>query len=197
MKKIKLETPCLVFKFKEHNKIKKKLMSLINNSKDYSLNNKNEYYSDLIHSLDFKNSSDHSREWVIYLRKYLEKYFLKAANKLGYQNIDVKNIWFQKYKKGGQHGWHIHGENYTGVYYLNFSKNSAKTELIEPFSQNKKIKINLFEGDIVMFPSYVVHRATEQKELFNKVIISFNIEFKDILPTLIKSFEKIKSINLI
>ena len=77
-------------------------------------------------------------------------------------------------------------ENYTGVYYVQFSNKCAKTQLIDPFSQNKKIEIEAKEGDIVIFPSYVIHRATEQKENLEKIIISFNINFTKILPNLFK-----------
>ena len=68
---------------------------------------------------------------------YLQKYFDKCANKIGYEEASVTNLWFQQYNKNGKHGWHTHAENYTGVYYVKFSKDSAKTELINPFSQNK------------------------------------------------------------
>ena len=105
-------------------------------------------------------------------------------------------MWFQQYNKNGKHGWHTHAENYTGVYYVKFSKDSAKTELINPFSQNKKIIINAKEGDIVMFPSYVIHRAPEQLNNSEKIIISFNINFLKILPELFVKINKLKGKNL-
>jgi hypothetical protein len=188
MKKFKLNTPCLIDSFKEHKKLKNTLVSLIKDTNADCLNEQQGYYSDLIHRLDWSLSNDKNRKWVKYIIPSLQKHLEKFANKLGYQDIDLTNIWFQQYNKDGKHGWHTHAENYTGVYYVQFSNKCAKTELIDPFSQNKKIIIDAKEGDIVIFPSYVIHRATEQKQDLEKIIISFNLNFTKIIPNI---FDKI------
>jgi hypothetical protein len=198
MKKFKINTPCVLFNLKEHLKIKKKLTSLINTTKKDSLTTIDEYHSDLIHNLDFNYSTNFSREWVVFLLKYLNNYFQKISLNLGYQKCLIRNIWFQQYKNGGQHGWHTHGGNYTGVYYLNFSNKCARTEIVDPFSQNKKITINAVEGDVVIFPSYVIHRAPKQTNRSTKTIISFNLDFdkpnQDVLNKILnlKSYDAIK-----
>ena len=188
MKKFKLNTPCLLDSFKDHKKLKDTLVSLIKETKADYLNEQQDYYSDLIHRLDWSQSKDKNREWVKHILPSLQNHFENYAKKLGYEKVDVTNIWFQQYNKNGKHGWHTHAQNYTGVYYIKFSNKDAKTELIDPFSQNKKIIINAKEGDIVIFPSYVIHRATEQKQDSKKIIVSFNINFTKILPSL---FDKI------
>ena len=192
MLKFKLDTPCTLGSFEKHNKVKTKLISLIKNTECDSLKSNN----DLIHRVDWNRSADKNRKWVKYILPYLQKYFDKCANKIGYEEASVTNLWFQQYNKNGKHGWHTHAENYTGVYYVKFSKDSAKTELINPFSQNKKIIINAKEGDIVMFPSYVIHRAPEQLNNSEKIIISFNINFLKILPELFVKINKLKGKNL-
>ena len=130
------------------------------------------------------------------MQPYLQKHFNECAIKLGYQKAITTNIWFQQYSKNGKHGWHIHSENYTGVYYVKFSSKDAKTELIDPFSQNKKMIINAKEGDIIIFPSYVIHRATEQQDNSEKIIISFNFNFDSIKPNLFKKIDNLKGINI-
>lgn len=192
MLKFKLDTPCTLGTFEKHNKVKTKLISLIKNTECDSLKSNN----DLIHRVDWNRSADKNRKWVKYILPYLQKYFDECANKIGYEEASVTNLWFQQYNKNGKHGWHTHAENYTGVYYVKFSKDSAKTELINPFSQNKKIIINAKEGDIVMFPSYVIHRAPEQLNNSEKIIISFNINFLKILPELFVKINKLKGKNL-
>ena len=82
---------------------------------------------------------------------------------------------FQQYEKNSKHGWHIHGRNYTGVYYLQFD-GTAKTQVWN----NEIMNLNCEEGDIVMFPSFMIHRAPPVQNDKTKTIISFNIEFKDI-----------------
>ena len=171
-------------------------MLLIKETKADYLNEQQDYYSDLIHRLDWSQSKDKNREWVKHILPSLQNHFENYAKKLGYEKVDVTNIWFQQYNKNGKHGWHTHAENYTGVYYVQFSNKCAKTQLIDPFSQNKKIEIEAKEGDIVIFPSYVIHRATEQKENLEKIIISFNINFTKILPNLFKKINLMKSKKL-
>tara|TARA_A100000172_G_scaffold18469_1_gene10169 strand:- start:837 stop:1439 length:603 start_codon:yes stop_codon:yes gene_type:complete len=191
----KVETPCIIKPLQEHKQIKKPLISLIKKTKSDFLKENNKYYGDLIHRLDWNDSQNFSREWVKFLKPYLQKYFNDCAKKLGYQKVNIINLWFQQYNKNGKHGWHIHSENYTGVYYLKFSNKDAKTELIDPFTKNKKIIINSKEGDIVIFPSYIIHRATEQKDDCEKIIISFNINFDSIDFNLFEKIDNLKGIN--
>tara|TARA_B100000029_G_scaffold22661_1_gene22669 strand:+ start:917 stop:1519 length:603 start_codon:yes stop_codon:yes gene_type:complete len=195
MNTFKLETPCIIEKLKVHLKIKNKLINLINNAKADYLNQQQGYYSDLIHRLDWNNSHDFNREWVKFLKPYLSKQLKKFANLLGYQDIKFANLWFQQYNQNGKHGWHIHSENYTGVYYVKFSANAAKTELINPFSQNEKIVIDAKEGDLVIFPSYVIHRAPTQKQSFKKIIVSFNFNLHLINENLFPKLNDLKGIS--
>ena len=196
MKKFKLNTPCLIDSFKDHEKLKDTLVSLIKETKADFLEQKDDYYGDLIHRLDWSQSKDNNREWVKHIIPSLHKHFENYAKILGYEKVDVTNIWFQQYHKNGKHGWHTHAQNYTGVYYVKFSNKDAKTELIDPFSQDKKIIINAKEGDIVIFPSYVIHRATEQKENSEKIIISFNINFTRIMPSLFSKINNMVGKNI-
>ena len=197
MKNLKLNTSCLLDEFKEHSNVKDTLVSLIKDAKSEILNTTNEYYGDNIHRVDWNDNLNYERPWVKYIKPYLEKQLKKYANYLGYNDVVIKGMWFQQYNTNGKHGWHIHGENYTGVYYVTFNNKCGKTELINPLSQDKKFTINSKEGDIVIFPSFVVHRATEQKTNDIKLIISFNIEFKDIDPILFNKIDNLQSENQI
>ncbi len=192
----KIETACILDSLKEHKDIKKKLLSLINNTKSDFLNTNDQYSNDLIHRLDWNESRDFTREWVKFLKPYLQKHFDECAIKLGYQKANITNIWFQQYNQNGKHGWHIHSENYTGVYYLKFSSKDAKTELINPFNHNPKMVINAKEGDIAIFPSYVIHRATKQIDDLKKIIVSFNFNFENINTNLFRKIDNLSAINI-
>ena len=84
------------------------------------------------------------------------------------------------------HNWHIHGENYTGVYYLELPDDTPKTELIDQY--DKKITVKANEGDIVIFPSFIIHRGPKVLNDSRKTIISFNLEFEDIEFEYIKRY---------
>jgi hypothetical protein len=132
------------------------------------------YYNDSVNKLDWSRARDFSRPWVKLLKPHIEDYLNKLAVALGYQSSIIDELWFQQYVNGDSHGWHTHGSNFTGVYYLELANNSPKTEIIEPSKQNKKIVLDVNEGDIVMFPSYTIHRAPVIINDTRKTIVSFN-----------------------
>ena len=76
--------------------------------------------------------------------------------------------------EGDTHGWHTHGQTYTGVYYLEFPDKASRTELYSPFNF-KKHTIKAKEGDIVIFPSHWIHRGPCNPSK-RKTIVSFNFE---------------------
>lgn len=184
MNKIKLEVSGLIDKFEKHNEIKDKLINLINNSGSHLENKDIETWEYHISKCDWNNNEDfENREWVNFLKPYMQKQFDKFANKMLYQKANIKRLWYQQYKRNDAHGWHIHGETYTGVYYLQLPNGSSKTELINHYEQDKNIQIATLEaneGDIVIFPSFVIHRAPKIINDVTKTIISFNLEFEGI-----------------
>jgi hypothetical protein len=188
MKKTKTEVAILLESFKKHKEIKKQLLNLIQNNYSENLYVKDDLYSQSISKLDWSMSSNFEREWVKLFKPYLQEHFNKCANILGYRTCHIKNLWFQQYTKNDTHAWHIHSDHYTGVYYLEFPKKSTKTEIVDHF--NKKTKINAKEGDIVIFPSFLVHRSPIIKHNVIKTIISFNIEFEGIYKGYMEKISK-------
>ena len=86
----------------------------------------------------------------------------------------MKSIWFQQYLEDGGHGWHIHGQHYTGVYYLEYSDGCGKTEICSPYNL-KRMQIDVKEGDMIIFPAHWIHRGTANGKN-RKTIISFNFD---------------------
>jgi len=146
---------------------------------------------DNITKVDFHESIDFNRDWVVLIKDKLQEHFKECSNYLGYTNVLIRNMWFQQYKKESTHHWHIHGANYTGVYYVDFKKNYAKTQIIESNKKDNIYEINVNEGDIIIFPSYIIHRSPPQKSNDIKTIISFNLDFEMI------SLKKLTNINSI
>tara|TARA_B100001057_G_scaffold342806_1_gene343744 strand:- start:92 stop:694 length:603 start_codon:yes stop_codon:yes gene_type:complete len=175
--KIKLGTTALLKPFEYHKVMKDTLMDKIEKSYNDNLNVKDDYYGDVVHRLDWSKNLDYDREWVKYVKPGLQEHFEICANDLNYKGCKIKGMWYQQYVKNNTHGWHIHGENYTGVYYLELPDDTPKTELIDQYDINKKITIDANEGDIVIFPSFIIHRAPKVLNDSRKTIISFNLEF--------------------
>ena len=186
IEKIKLNTTALLKPFKYHNEIKDILRSMIETSYHDNLKLGDNEYGDEIYRLDWSKYPDFNREWVQYLAPKLHEHFLICANDLNYQGCLIKGIWYQQYAKNSVHNWHIHGENYTGVYYLELPDDTPKTELIDQY--DKKITVKANEGDIVIFPSFIIHRGPKVLNDSRKTIISFNLEFEDIEFEYIKRY---------
>ena len=177
IQKIKLNTTALLKPFEYHNEMKDTLRSLIETSYCESIDVKDSNCGDEISRLDWSKYPDFDREWVKYVKPRLQEHFEICADDLNYRGCRIKGLWYQQYIKNNIHDWHIHGDNYTGVYYLELPDDTPKTELID--QNNKKITIEADEGDIVIFPSFIIHRAPKMQSDSRKTIISFNLEFED------------------
>lgn len=168
-----LECYFVKFKFTNHIKHKKILLSLIEISD--CENPKNDQAELNITRTDWFDCKNLNRKWFQYFKldfsKNLEALFLK----LGYSGYTINEIWFQQYLTGSEHGWHVHSSNFTGVYYLELPNDSPKTKIIEPYS-NKEIILDVEEGDIIIFPSFTIHKAPKNMSNKRKSIISFNVD---------------------
>lgn len=177
---INFNFPILKNRLPNHKNLKNKILNLINNQSSETYNLFDEYYSDSISKLDWKEGTNFERPWVQLIVKHLYNNFKKQIKEVGLLNVIIHEIWFQQYHQGDIHGWHVHGHNFTGVYYLELDKSSPGTEVVEPLNMNK-ITIDAKEGDVVIFPSVYIHRAPKIHSGERKTIISFNFsaEFLD------------------
>lgn len=180
----------VIHKFPYHNELKASLLNLFDEQPSEVLKSVDSYYTDNITKLDWSKCSDFSRPWVKLFQNYFFESLAEISKECGYQKIKVYQLWFQQYQNTGTHGWHIHGHNFTGVYYLELPIEAPKTQIIEPNTQHKVIVPEVNEGDFLLFPSYTIHRAPPVSTNLRKTIISWNCNFEMIQPNLL---EKLKS----
>lgn len=161
-------------KLKNHTEIKNQLLEKINSSDAGRV-----YYDNTnvnIYRCDWDKRQDENRDWLQYIAKDLRTSLVECFKAAGYDDAFLLEVWFQQYNKNSEHGWHIHGHNFTGVYYVDMPDDKYKTEYLNPLN-TKEIKFfDVKEGDLILFPSHLVHRAPKIKEDFVKTIISFNID---------------------
>lgn len=101
-------------------------------------------------------------------------FYAKHLEKRHRKNFEVIKVWYQIYKarSGSYHNWHNHipGSNISNIWYLKLP-NGCGTE----FKVNgKTIKPRVREGDLLVFPSDVIHRSPENYSDEDKVIVSYN-----------------------
>ena len=176
-KQIKFMTfdlPYFKCKMESHNLMKDNILSLINNMPEKYLQIKN--HSN-ISKVDWEVPRGHSREYLSLLEPNLFNYMNTLVENTEYDSWKIHNIWFQQYEQNGEHGWHVHNDcQFTNVYYLELPSDTPKTQIINPFTQ-KTIDLEVEEGDVITFPSFVIHKAPLVESKSRKTIISFNSDF--------------------
>tara|TARA_B100000287_G_C20302927_1_gene650634 strand:- start:61 stop:633 length:573 start_codon:yes stop_codon:yes gene_type:complete len=163
-------------KLDNHEEMKSQVLSLIDNSSDGSLEEVNENYNNKISKLDWQNNADFERPWVKLILPSLIKKLGEMAYSIGYHSVFIKALWYQQYTKDSIHDWHVHSENYTGVYYLEYPEGAPPTKLFG----NELTVPNVNEGDVVMFPAMTPHQAPMIKNDVRKTIISYNFNMSEL-----------------
>lgn len=172
MQKCLLECAYHKSKFKYHQEIKKELLSLLDNA-PFKSPNEPQAETNITKS-DWCYSQDFQREWVKYISTPLMEHMLEVYKDLGYDGFTVHELWFQQYLNNSGHGWHTHSSNFTNVYYVEMSSDAPKTKLVNPYNQTDIIELDVEEGDIVVFPSFVIHKGPQNISTSRKTILSYN-----------------------
>lgn len=136
-----------------------------------------------IEGADFIKNTDYEldipREYLDLFTKYIIPY---TYDKM-YRVVAVNNLWFQQYEKDNFHGWHCHGNShFSHIYYVELPNKNQATE----FYFNKVFKIEVKEGDLITFPSFLIHRSPPNKINKRKSVVSFNTTFDEVMTSNIK-----------
>tara|TARA_R100000005_G_C4973429_1_gene185612 strand:- start:53 stop:613 length:561 start_codon:yes stop_codon:yes gene_type:complete len=103
---------------------------------------------------------------------------------------EIRNIWCQRYEESAHHGIHNHGAvGYSMVFYAQFDKNCHQgTTFISPFNNwlnGNAIyhTIDVDEGDVVFFPSFILHECIPVKNNDKeRIIFSLNMNVEEPQP---------------
>lgn len=178
MKLYNLNTFVCFEKFKHHKDYKNKILLEI--EKNNNTLNSSYGREDSIKKCDWEESDNFEREYIKLIIKDLYTCIATCGNNFNLTELVINKIWFQQYFKNDVHNWHVHGDcQFTGVYYVELPQNAPKTQILEPIN-NKITTLNVEEGDIIFFPSFIIHTAPKILENSRKTIISFNFNFDDI-----------------
>jgi hypothetical protein len=179
----------LINKIKEHNDIKNNLINLINKIPINKIDVKTENIS----HTDWNLPNDCNREYVDFFRKIIKPYIEKISLFLNTKDYRVHNFWFQKYKNQDFHNWHIHPDcNFSNVYYLNLPEKNMRTKIFNIVDKSFSY-LDVTEGDLITFPSFLHHKSEANKNNQDKIIIAFNTSFDNINSEEIEKYEKTKS----
>jgi hypothetical protein len=134
---------------------------------DYHINN------ELLNENKFAPYGD---EVVDILRPALEEF-----NEIYPLNINIKLMWAQKYAAKQYHELHNHGAlGFSAIFYAQFEDNHQATSFYSPyvdFIEGNVLEYvpEVSEGDIIFFPSVLMHQCKPVQSDTERIIISFNI----------------------
>ena len=173
MKKIRFDDCICKIQLIDHDRIKDSLLDYIKNDSHIESINRDGYYSDRVSKSDMDVCNDLNRFWVNKLIPNLNISLEEMLSSMGYTGYSLIDIWYHQYSEGDTYGWHHHGLQYSGIYYLEFSKECGRTSMCSPYNLKSR-NIDAKEGDVIIFPSHFIHRALPNKRE-RKTVISFNL----------------------
>ena len=96
--------------------------------------------------------------------------------------VDFVEMWYQKYYNNVVHKTHCHGfTGWSSIIYVEFDpKVHESTRFFSPFRQPWDCDVEVFqpkvkEGDMILFPSSLLHEAPVNRTDTRRTIISYNI----------------------
>tara|TARA_R100000742_G_C4237482_1_gene57826 strand:+ start:64 stop:681 length:618 start_codon:yes stop_codon:yes gene_type:complete len=188
-----------------HSEIKSDLLKFID---DYKQINPNPYKNDCIFKTDFydktrkfnigeyngNNKENYYYMYPEYFEFFKEKLgplWNKICHKYWLTNINIAGAWFQQYKDNGYHGWHLHGgSNISISYLLELDDMKYSTEFVDT-ERKDSFQLKCQEGDVIIFPSYIIHRSPLIRSDTRKTIIAANVDFINVDLIKINSIDPI------
>lgn len=176
---ITYNVPCPIYKIKlkDHHTVKKKTLDLIESLQCGSCVGTDDYgyTKTIISKCDWEFPKDQPRGYLDYILPYIKEEHEAMFLEKGFSKVDIVNIWFQQYQKNSFHEWHTHTQcQWSSVYYLEFPEGSPRTVFVNPLNNSETFDIETEEGDIITFPSFIVHSAPKIESENRKTILSFN-----------------------
>lgn len=148
------------------------------------------------HSKEFELKEVNSIQYKFALN--LQKYILNTFQNLGWKidkkNIRIAQMWAIINKHNDFNVIHTHPNSFlSAAYYVQAPKNCGKFKVenpniakryyypeIEKYNEFNAITtgIEIEQGDLLIFPSYLPHRVSENKTSEDRIVISFNVDIK-------------------
>ena len=173
MKKIRVDDCICKAQMSDHHVLKNMILkSIDHNNHLEEIRSKEGFDNIKVTRADYSAMESMDRPWV---QKFLPNFKITMRtmlSSLGYTGYLPTALWYHQYSEGDKYGWHIHDNQYGGIYYLEMGRSSARTEFLYPFNR-KKVKINVKEGDMIIFPGHLMHRGLLNGK-DRKTVISFN-----------------------
>jgi hypothetical protein len=137
------------------------------------------------HFSDYHHNCDAGCSYMLDFTTILEDELNEVVRVMG-KGITITDLWAQQYKQSNYMGAHSHGATgYSCVLYAEFdAAEHQATRFIAPFNNFHtgaalEYTPDVEEGDMVIFPSVLLHDAKPNESNKHRTIFSFNCRFVD------------------
>ncbi len=188
--------PVFKYKLNDHEKLNKELSEYIYKLREIDAegvkrSNKGGWHSQSFQLTD-PNSIQH--KFGVKLQEYIINAFQNFGWKIKNKNIRISEMWAIINERDDFNVLHTHPNSYlSSAYYVKAGKNCGKFEIENPniakrhffpeiASQNELnlevASIDINEGDLLIFPSYLPHKVGKNESGEDRIVISFNVDIK-------------------
>jgi ectoine hydroxylase-related dioxygenase (phytanoyl-CoA dioxygenase family) len=97
------------------------------------------------------------------------------------EHLKIPGSWCQNYASNQSHPVHTHGVvGFSAVFYAQLDPCQQPTSFISPFPDpwstvHQQVQPNCNEGDVIFFPSQLMHMSLPNKIKSDRIIFSFNV----------------------
>ena len=157
-----------------HSQIRSNLLDTIS---DYDQINR---CPDYVTKTDFHDNLESFPEYFNVLRQNLSPLWEEICRKYWTESIGIVRVWFQQYNNNDFHGWHFHGDsNISLSYFVELDDAKYSTEFVD-IQRKNTFQIECGEGDVIIFPSYIIHRSPLIRSDTRKTTIAINLNLVDV-----------------
>ena len=142
-----------------------------------------------------KNRDSVGYKFLISIQPYIVDVFKSYGWVYDHKKVYFTGMWAIINKKGNSNNEHIHpNSNLSAAYYVKAPKDCGQFTIENPHSisrhsypalENKSefnvkvVKLEIEEGDLLLFPAYLPHGVQENKSDEDRIVISFNININN------------------
>ena len=168
---INTKCPIFITKVKDHELLKNNILNGISQTGKFGLVMNNQSVT----NTDWFVPRNVPRPYLNTVFHTIEYHNHCLAKVLKTDRITTDNIWYQQYHLGDYHSWHIHPASvFSNVYYVDLDNLNPKTSFR---ILGEEIEVNVEEGMIITFPSFIEHCSKINESNKVKTVISFNSNF--------------------
>lgn len=178
-----IKAPIIVSRVPNHRQVKEQVIASLDTMGTFSLQTPGQNLA----STDWHVSSDIPRLYWGAVQPIVDTHIADVGRALDLVGGRVVNYWYQQYREGDYHEWHIHPTcMFSNVYFVDLP--NGKQTTFKSFGEELQFAVQ--EGDILTFPSHLIHCSKALNTNATKTVLVFNSDYDSVSSTINAEFRK-------